>query len=77
MSEYHTFGTPNPFAQWGIDLLGPFSKALAGKNYLIVAIDHFTQWVEVRALATITAKKVKEFFYEDIICSSGFPKSDF
>lgn len=51
-----------------------FPKSLVGKNYLIVAIDHFTRWVEVRALATITARKVKEFFYEDVICKFGIPK---
>lgn len=43
MSEYHTFGTPILFAQWGIDLLGPFPMDLVGKNYLIVAVNHFTR----------------------------------
>lgn len=39
---YHIFKTPIPFAQWGIDFLGSFQKALAGKNHFVVAIDHFT-----------------------------------
>lgn len=43
MSEYHTFVTPILFAQWGIDPLGPFSKATSGKNHLVIAIDHFTR----------------------------------
>lgn len=42
MSEYHNFGTLIPFAQWDIDLLGLFPKALAWKNYLAVVIDKFT-----------------------------------
>lgn len=58
----------------GIDLLGPFTKALAGKNYLVVAIDRFTKWIEVKALASIATKKVKEFFFEYVICCFGIPK---
>lgn len=62
MSNYHTFGTPILFAQWAIDLLGLFPKALAGKNYLVVATDNLTRWIEVKALASITGKEVKELF---------------
>lgn len=68
MLEYHTFSTQIPFAQLGIDLLGPFPKAISRKHYLIVAFNYFTRWVEVKALASITTKKIKEFFYEDVIC---------
>lgn len=74
MSEYHSFGTLIPFVQWAIDILGPFLKTSIGKNYLILAIDHFTRWIEVKALASIIARKVKEFFYGDVICQFGIPK---
>lgn len=37
-------------------------KALAGKKCFVVALDHLTRQVEVKALATITARNVKEFF---------------
>lgn len=42
LTEYKIFGTQIPFSKWGIDLLGPFPKAAAKKNHLVVAIDHFT-----------------------------------
>lgn len=74
MNKYHIFGTLIPVAKWGIDSLGPFPKALAGKNHLIVTIDHFTRWIEAKALASITPRKVKKFFYEDIICRFGILK---
>lgn len=74
MSEYYNFGTLIPFVQCGIDFLGPFPKATGGKNHLVVVIDHFTRWIEVKALATITARKVKDFFYEDVICRFGILK---
>lgn len=62
MSENYTLGTPILFDQWGIDLLGPSLKAIGGKNHLIIAIEHFTRCIEVKALVTITTRKVKEFF---------------
>lgn len=55
-------------------MVGPFPKALAGKNYLVVASDHFTRCIEVKTLASIIAKKFKDLFYEDVICRFGIQK---
>lgn len=41
-NKYHYLSSPIPFAQWGMDLLGPFPKARGGKEYLVVAIDYIT-----------------------------------
>nr|MBM1113461.1 hypothetical protein [Klebsiella pneumoniae] len=41
---------PVPFCQWGMDLLGPFPKAPGNKDFLVVAIDYFTKWVEAKPL---------------------------
>lgn len=41
---------------------------------MVVVIDHFTRWIEVKALASITSKKAKDFFYDDIIYRFGIPK---
>jgi hypothetical protein len=35
---------------WGLDILGPFPRALGGYWYLYVAVDKFTKWVEVEAV---------------------------
>ena len=35
--------SPWPFAQWGLDIIGPFSKAVGNKKYLLVCIDYFTK----------------------------------
>src|SRR5436189_6183223 len=38
---------PVPFAQWRIDLLGSFFIAKIGQyQFLVVAVDYFTKWVE-------------------------------
>ena len=50
---------PWPFAQWGLDIIGPFPKALGNKKYLLVGTDYFTQWVETEPLANIRDVDVK------------------
>lgn len=57
-NEYYNITTPVPFAiQWGMDLLSLFTKAKGGKEYLvIVVVDYFTRWIEVKVLISITSK---------------------
>ena len=53
--------TPWPFAQWGLDIMGPFLIMTRQLKFLVVGIDYFTKWVEAKALATITKKNVRSF----------------
>ena len=53
--------SPWPFTQWGLDIVGPFSKAVGNKNYLLVCTDYFTKWVKVEPLANIKDVDVKKF----------------
>ena len=45
--------SPWSFAQWVLDNMGPFPKAVGNKKYLLVGTDYFTKWVEAEALANI------------------------
>jgi len=56
-----TIHSPLPFATWGMDILGPFSKATGQCKFLLVAVDYFTKWVEVEAVASIIKKDVRKF----------------
>ncbi|XP_058185734.1 uncharacterized protein LOC131302960 [Rhododendron vialii] len=49
---------PWPFAQWGLDLIGPLPMAVGQVQYAIIVVDYFTKWVEAKALATITAEGI-------------------
>ena len=42
-----------PFTQWGLDIVGPFSKAIGNRRWLIVGTDYFTKWVEAKPLSNI------------------------
>jgi hypothetical protein len=61
-----------PFAIWGLDSVGPFRTALGGYRHILVAVDKFTKWIEVRAVATITSKEATKFI-EDITHRFGVP----
>ena len=39
---------PWPFAQWGLNIMGPFPIAVRQLKFLIVGIDYFTKWVELK-----------------------------
>ena len=52
---------PWPFAQWGLDIVGPFLKATGNKRYLLVSTDYFTKWVEAEPLANIKDTDAKKF----------------
>ncbi|CAA0809043.1 Unknown protein, partial [Striga hermonthica] len=69
-----TMSAPIPFAQWGIDLVGPMLQGTGQRKFLIVAVDYFTKWVEAEPLAKITEEKVIKFLYNNICCRFGVPK---
>ena len=65
--------SPWPFAQWGIDLIGPLPKGRGAATHAIVAIDYFTKWIEVEALSKITEKKTTDFVWRNLVCRYGIP----
>ncbi|XP_021745100.1 uncharacterized protein LOC110711036 [Chenopodium quinoa] len=65
---------PLPFAQWGLDILGPFPEAPYKKKWLIVGIDYFSKWVEAEAASNITEQTVRQFIWQNIITRFGIPK---
>ncbi|GKV43254.1 hypothetical protein SLEP1_g50568 [Rubroshorea leprosula] len=71
--ELTTLVAPWLFAQWGLELLGPFMKGVGGVTHLIVGVDYFTKCVEARALSSLTSKKVEDFVFSSIICRYGIP----
>ena len=64
----------DPFEKLGIDIIGKLPTS-AGKQYIIVATDYFTRWVETRALSHKTASITARFLIENILCKHGCPKT--
>jgi IS30 family transposase len=53
-------------------LVGPFKTAPRGYKHILVAVDKFTKWIEVRAVSTVTSKEATKFI-EDITHRFGVP----
>jgi transposase InsO family protein len=59
---------------WGLDLVGPLLKAPGGFSHLLVAIDKFSKWIEVRPLTSIRSEQAVAFF-TNIVHRFGVPNS--
>ncbi|RVW28496.1 Pro-Pol polyprotein [Vitis vinifera] len=57
---------PWPFAQWGMDIVGPLPAAPAQKKFLLVATYYFSKWVEAEAYASIKDKDVTKNFCSEL-----------
>ncbi|XP_010664672.1 uncharacterized protein LOC104882549 [Vitis vinifera] len=67
-SELHALTSPWPFSVWGVDIIGKISpKSSNGHEYILVAIDYFTKWVEAASYARLTAARVTKFIRSHII----------
>ena len=64
-----------PFAQWGLDIVGHFLKAVGNKRYLLVGMDYFTKWVEAEPLENIRDVDTKNFFWKNIVTRFGVPRT--
>ncbi|XP_015949271.1 uncharacterized protein LOC107474180 [Arachis duranensis] len=62
-SELSLLMSSRPFAQWGVDLLGPFPVGLGQVKYLIVAINYYTKWIEAEPLASISSSNCRKFMW--------------
>ncbi|XP_043815293.1 uncharacterized protein LOC122724412 [Manihot esculenta] len=69
-----SISSPWPFSEWGIDILGPFPKTKGQKKFVVVAVEYFSKWPEAKAIPTITARKMIDFVWGNIICRFGVPR---
>ncbi|XP_050217725.1 uncharacterized protein LOC126668580 [Mercurialis annua] len=42
---------------------------------ITMAVDHFTKWIEVEAVSTITEARIRDFFWRQIVCRFGIPRA--
>ncbi len=63
------------FAKWGIDFVGPIHPAAMKTHaeYIIVATDYVTKWVEAKATVKNDAHTTAKFLYKNIFTRYGLP----
>lgn len=49
-NKFHSLVSPWPFLCWGIDIAGPFPRALEKVKYLVMEVNYFTKWVKAETL---------------------------
>lgn len=62
------------FDVWGIDFMGPFPSSFSNQ-YILVAVDYVSKWVETVALLTNDANVVIEFLKKYIFTRYGTPRA--
>ena len=69
-----TLTSPWKFSLWGIDINGKITpKGTGGHEYMLIAVNYFTKWVEVASYASVALKHVAKFIINNIICRYGVP----
>ena len=56
-----------PFVSWSINTVGPFPLDKDGNCYLLISMDPFSKWVEIRAVPSLHSWRVAEFLYNDLV----------
>ena len=75
LTELYSMTSLWPFSVWGIDVIGRTApKDLNGHEYILVAIDYFTKWVEATFYSVLKAKHMARFLENNIICQLGVPQ---
>ncbi|KAK4854138.1 hypothetical protein QYF36_019483 [Acer negundo] len=62
------------FDVWGIDLMGPFPSS-NGNQYILVAVDYVSKWVEAIATPKSNANVVTKFLKKNIFTRFGTPRA--
>ena len=76
LSELHVLTSPWPFSVWGIDIIGKISpKSSNGHEFILVAIDYFTKWVEAASYAKLTSTRVASFIKSPLFAAMEFHMS--
>ena len=68
----HTMTSSWPFSTWRIDIIGNIHPVASnGHEFILVAIDYFTKWVEAALYKVLNSKKVAQFIQTNINCRYG------
>src|SRR4051794_3192528 len=62
------------FAVWCLDMVGPFRPARGNMTHILVMVDKFTKWVEVKPIRKLDGRTSIKFL-KDIINRYGYPHS--
>jgi hypothetical protein len=62
-----------PLHRWGIDIVSKLTPAQGNYTFIVVVVEYFTQWVEVKPLTNVSSASIRKFFWQNIIYRYGVP----
>ncbi|XP_037491373.1 uncharacterized protein LOC119369264 [Jatropha curcas] len=72
--ELHPTTPSWPFSAWGIDIIGKIIPVASNAHqYILVAVDYFSRWIEAQSYKTLNAKQVARFIEQNIFCCYSVP----
>ena len=72
VQELQTIPITWPFMVWGLNMVRPLKKAMDGFTHLLMVVDKFTKWIEVKPITNIRLEEAVKF-YLNIIYRFGVP----
>ena len=63
-----------PFERVHMDILGPFVTSEDNYKYVLVMVDSFTRWTEMKPLLDQTAPTVADNIFDEWVCRYGVPR---
>jgi hypothetical protein len=63
-----------PFEVWNLDMVGPLRQAPGEFTHLLVVVDKFSKWIEVRPIINVCSEEAVSFF-TDIIYHFVIPNT--
>ncbi|KAK2986013.1 hypothetical protein RJ640_005105 [Escallonia rubra] len=74
--ELQSIVKPWPSRGWAMDLIGQIHPSSSKKHeFIIVANDYFTKWIEARLMMSVTQESVIAFIKENTIHQFGLPQT--
>ena len=70
---FNPLSSPWSFAQWGLDIVGPFPKVLGNRKWLLIYTDYFTKQVEAEPLVNIKDVDAMRFVWKNIVTQFEIP----
>ncbi|KAK1694005.1 hypothetical protein QYE76_010702 [Lolium multiflorum] len=64
-----------PFAVWCLDMVGPFKTARGNMTHILVMVDKFTKWLEVKPIAKCDGHTAVKFLKDVILRSNIDPNN--
>ncbi|GKD35225.1 reverse transcriptase domain-containing protein, partial [Tanacetum coccineum] len=60
-------GSTWPFSHWEIHILGPLPMAPGGLQFLVIAVENSTKWVEAKPITVLNVRQVEKFVWEYVV----------